>query len=970
MASSPSEQDARFIVGIDLGTTHTVVAYAPIDTRRTRTAPEPVVMPIPQLVTPHASEDLLLLPSCLYAPIKGEIAGDPRWVTGEVARRRGAEVTGRFVASAKSWLSHAAVDRTAAILPWGAPSSSLDEEPSPKLSPVEASTLLLEHIVKAWNEKHPDAPLAKQDVVLTLPASFDDVARELTLRAARAAGLEPTLLEEPTAAFYDAMRDVDAIREHVVPRSPEVGAGSRSDSEKTVLVCDVGGGTTDLSLMAIAYAPKDKGGFTVRRVAVGRHILLGGDNMDLALAHIAESRITGSGGRSLEASELAQLVISCREAKERLLSSRIKAEARATDGERVTVLGRGSKLIGGARSTTLTREDVEGVVLQGFFPADVELTAATQRRAAIVAFGLPYERDPAVTRHIRQFLARHAGELGPNGQPDVILLNGGVFNAAPIVKALKAAFKQWSGRTPAMLPISDPDLAVACGAVRYGFARHGLGVRVESGASRGYYVRVSDGHKENRAVCILPRGAKEGTRYEAKERTFDLIVGRSVRFDLYASDLARDTIGTIVTIDDHEDQDAAEAGGPEVFERLPPVVTHLPATTSREQSVRVRLGGELLTTGQLELAATEIPPASEQPSGKEGRRFRLEFQLRDGASRPQTSLPPASLAPSIVPQSAQMRASLAPAKLAEATTIIDKVFGKKGEASPREVKDVLRDLEKTLGDRLTWTMETCRFVCDRLLLNTGSRRRTPNHERAYWLLLGFCLRPGFGDPGDPSRIERAWPLFEGRLAFPSEAQGWQQFFIAWRRMAGGLTETMQESIRDAMDPIVAPKDAGLKPPKRVPEDGGEALVMLAALERVSAQRRALLGDWIVEKTWTNDDARLWTAIGRVGARVPVYASIHHVVPVRNAETWIERLLRLKWETVATAQHAAVQLSRVTGDRARDVSERLRKEVEKRLTQMNAKPAWIMAVRELVEVGEEERVAILGEGLPIGLQLAG
>jgi hypothetical protein len=398
----------------------------------------------------------------------------------------------------------------------------------------------------------------------------------------------------------------------------------------------------------------------------------------------------------------------------------------------------------------------------------------------------------------------------------------------------------------------------------------------------------------------------------------------------------------------------------DVFERMPPVVAHLPAS-SKEQSVRVRLGGELHTTGQLELSANEIATPS--------RRFRLEFQLRDGAR--QTSMAPASLAPpSLAPPSTQVRASITPSRLGEASSIIDKVFGKRGDASPRETKDVLRDLEKTLGDRLTWTMETCRLLAERLLTNTGARRRSANHERAYWLLLGFCMRPGFGDPGDRARIERAWPLFEGRLGFPNEAQGWQQFFIAWRRMAGGLSEAMQESIRDAMDPIVAPKEAGLKPPKRVPEDGGEALVMLAALERAPAARRSVLGEWIVEKTWTNDDARLWTAIGRVGARVPVYASVHHVVPARNAEAWVERLLRLKWENVATAQHAAVQLSRVTGDRARDVNERLRKEVEKRLVAMNAKEAWIRAVRELAEVGEEERVAILGEGLPIGLKLAG
>lgn len=905
--------EAKFIVGIDLGTTHTVVACAALDARRTKTAPEPTVFDVPQLTSATEQEARPLLPSVLYAPLPGELEGDPTWTTGELARRRGAEVSGRVVASAKSWLSHAAVDRTAAILPWGA-------EDVPKVSPVEAATHLLAHVVRAWDAEHPGAPLAEQEVVLTLPASFDDVARELTLEAAKAAGLAPTLLEEPTAAFYDAMRDVDAIREHVVPRSAE--------EERTVLVCDVGGGTTDLSLMAIAYAPKDKGGFTVRRVAVGRHILLGGDNMDLALAHLAEARLPGE---RLEPSELAQLVLSCRDAKERILGKRGPDEAR------VTLLGRGSKLVGGARGTTLTREEVERVVLEGFFP--LEPPPEAPRRAGFVAFGLPYERDPAVTRHIQTFLARHASEL-PRGYPDVLLLNGGVFHAPAIVKALRRALASW-GKAPAMLEVSDPDLAVACGAVRYGFARRGLGVRVESGASRGHYVRVGDGHQQNRAVCILPRGAKEGVPYEAEGRTFDLVIGRSVRFDLFASDVARDEVGAIVTLDDDR------------YERLPPVVAHLSAS-SKEESARVRLGGELLTTGQLMLACIEVAPPN--------RRFRLEFQLREGARS--TSIAPAP--PTLAPPA---RATVPPGKLGEATAVLDKVFGKKGDASPREVKDVLRDLEKVLGDRLTWSMETCRWVVDRLLLNTGARRRSANHERAFWLLLGFGLRPGFGDPGDPARIERAYPLFEGRLGFPNEPQGWQQFFIAWRRMAGGLDAAMQEAIRDALDPLVAPKEAGLKAPKRVPEDGGEALVMLASLERASAERRARLGDWIVEKTWTSDDARLWTAVGRVGARVPVYASVHHVVPARQAETWLERLLRLKWENVATAPHAGVQLARITGDRARDVSERLRKEVEKRLVALKAKEAWIRSVRELVAVEEEERVAILGEGLPIGLTLA-
>ena len=902
---------ARYIVGIDLGTTNTVVAFAPIDARRRKTAPVPQVFPIPQLVSPTLREERPLLPSVLYAPVADEAPEAGEWVVGALARTRASEVEGRVVASAKSWLSHAGVDRTAPILPWG-------QTEEPKLSPVEASAEILAHVVLAWDAAHPDAPLAKQDVILTLPASFDDVARELTIGAARGAGLAPTLLEEPTAAFYDAMRDVDAIREHVVPRA--------AGEERTVLVCDVGGGTTDLSLMAIAYAPKDRGGFTVRRVAVGRHILLGGDNMDLALAHLAESRIAGE---ALEPSALAQLVASCRAAKERILGDATVPE------ERVTVLGRGSRLVGGARSTTLTRAEVEQIVLGGFFPAEVG--DAPARRGAIVAFGLPYERDPAITRHVRQFLARHAAEL-PRGQVDVVLLNGGVFNAPPIVSALQTAIATWSGAAPAMLPLEDPDRAVARGAVRYGFARQGLGVRIESGTSRGYYVAVGD----KDAVCILPRGAKEGAHHEAEGRTFDLAVGRSVRFELFASDVARDEAGALVTIgEDHE--------------RLPPVVASLPAATTG--TVRVRLGGELTTTGQLELACFGVDdPAL---------RFRLEFQLRD-APRAQSLPPsPASLAPAPA-----TRASIAPAsKLGDAEKILEHVFGKKSAATEREAKDVLRDLDKILGERTTWTMETCRFVVDRLLANTGARRRSAVHERTWWLLLGFGLRPGFGDPGDPARIERTWPLFEGRLGFPGEGQCWQQFFIAWRRIAGGLSEEQQEAIRDAIDPVVAPKEAGLKPPKRMPEDNGEALVMLSALERAPAARRAQLGDWISEKTWTSADPRLWAAIGRIGARVPVYASLHHVVPPQRAEAWLERLLRADWAKIGTAPHAAVQLARVTGDRARDVSERLRKETAHKLAAAKAKDAWVAAVRELAEVNEEERVAMLGEGLPLGLTLA-
>ena len=933
---------SRFVVGIDLGTTHTVVAYAEIDPKR-KGAPDPRIFEVTQLVTPRERESLAMLPSCLYAPVAGEVEGDPEWVAGELARKRGAEVVGRFVASAKSWLSHAAVDRLAPILPWGAPDAP-EGEATRRISPVDASARILAHIREAWDRDLPDAPLADQDVVLTLPASFDEVARELTLRAAEQAGLHPMLLEEPTAAFYAAIRGERAIRDL-----------ASEGGERSVLVCDVGGGTTDLSLMGVAKASAPPW-FSVRRIAVGRHILLGGDNMDLALAHLAEPRLARGGGR-LEMAELAQLVLSCREAKERILG------ATEADDARVTVLGRGSKLVGGARSTTLKREEVERVVLGGFFPdLQDDLGATARPRGGIVSFGLPYERDPAITRHVRQFLVRHASEM-PRGGPDALLLNGGVFNAKPIVEALIAAIGGLGAGgaggaggggcgAPSILPGTDPDLAVARGAVLYGFARRGVGVRIESGASHGYYVALAPEHDggEARAVCILPRGAKEGVRHEAGRR-FELVVGRNVRFDLLASDVARDEAGALVSVAD------------DAFERLPPVVARLPAS-GKEQSVPVHLGGELLSTGQLELACTEAGPG-----GATGRKYRLEFQLRDSGAR-STSMPPppASLVPPRLSVASSPRVSLAPSKLGDGERILDRVFGKKNEADPRETKDVLRDLEKILGDRVTWTMEVARALADRLLVNTGSRRRTAAHERAYWLLLGYCLRPGFGDPGDAARIEKTWPMFEGRLAFPDEPRGWQQFFIAWRRVSGGLEEPMQTTIRDAFDPVIAPAEAKLKKPKRVPEAPDELLATLAALERVPVARRVQLGEWIHEKTWGSDDPRLWGAIGRVGARVPVYASVHHVVSAKTAEVWLERLLKLKWASVATAPHAAVQLARVTGDRARDVSERIRLEVAKKLVSAGAKDAWVRAVRELVDMGEDERVAILGEGLPIGLRL--
>ncbi len=843
-----------------------------------------------------------LLPSSLYAPIEGEQASDPfgdaPWVVGEHARRRGLEVPGRLVASAKSWLSYAQVDRTAAILPWGG------GEEAPHISPVEASAQVLRHVRRVWNQAFPADLLEDQEVVLTVPASFDEAARELTMDAAKSAGLAVRLLEEPQAAFYDFMH----------------GAGTDALSKKggaLVLICDVGGGTTDLSLIRVSKSE-------ITRVAVGHHLLLGGDNMDLALAHTCEGRL---GDKKLDPARFGQLVLACRAAKEKLLGPRPPKDAA------VTVVSAGAQLVGGTMTTRIDREEAARIVLDGFFPEVAKDARPERARSALVAFGLPYERDVAITRHVAWFLARHAEGEGPSA----VLLNGGIFRAKSVGERLVSVIEQWGGPKPKVLPHADPDLAVARGAVVYGLSRYGHGVRIEGGAARGYYVGIGD----HRGVCVVPRGAKEGVVHVATGREFALVVGRPVRFDLFASDDAAVHVpGEAVDIDD------------ERFHALPPVAASFEPSRNAAE-LKVALEGELTPVGTVDLACVEIGPESP-------RRFRLAFQLRGAGgeavktepNRPRSTIPPPS----------QSR------RRDEAIEAIARVFAKgRKEATPREVKDLVRELERLLGDRASWTTPVARDLYDELWRHRGSRRRSPGHERIFWLLAGFCIRPGFGDPLDAMRISALAPLFVDKLAFPDVARGWQAFWIAWRRAAGGLDEAAQIAIRDTADPFLATEWRGKKP-KVTPAALDDLRELASSLERVPAARRSELGEWLVERTWTDRDPRLWSAIGRIGARVPTYASVHHVVPGVVAQRWIEQLLKEKWDQMPTAVQAAVQLARVTGDRTRDIEESVRQKVEKRLIAAKTKEEWIRAVREHVPVAEAERAAFFGEGLPVGLRL--
>lgn len=570
---------ARYVVGIDLGTTNSVVAYAELSAGDT--SADVHSFGVPQLIAPGTVEPRPVLPSFLYLPTDEERSGDALrlpWrntspaVAGSFAQRRGAEVPARLIASAKSWLCHPGVDRTTALLPFGSP------DDIPKLSPVEASAHLLAHLRHAWNHAFPQAPLENQEVLLTVPASFDAVARDLTLRAAQDAGLpRPTVIEEPQAAFYawiDALGE--AWREAV-----QVG--------DIVLVCDIGGGTTDFTLIAV----RDDGGqLGLERIAVGDHILLGGDNMDLALAHAVAGRLAER-DTELDTWQFRGLTLNCREGKERLLGNE------RTGTHAVSILGRGRKLIGGTVRSEIDRAAVDATIVGGFFP-DCALSdrPLTPRRTALQELGLPYAADAAITRHLAAFLQRH-GHAPHAVRPSAVLFNGGVMRAAALRERLLGVLNGWfPGETPArVLSGGDPEHAVARGAAYYGLACHGRGVRIRGGIGRSYYIGIESAmpavpgrRPPLKALCVVPRGLEEGTKVELPAQEFGLVVGEPAEFRFLTS--ARrgdDHVGTLV-----------ESWGDDITE-LAPLVATVDWKGHEGHTVPVRLEAHVNELGVLEL---------------------------------------------------------------------------------------------------------------------------------------------------------------------------------------------------------------------------------------------------------------------------------------------------------------------------------------------------------------------------------
>jgi hypothetical protein len=829
-------------------------------------------------------------------------------------------------------------------LPWHA-AADVD-----RLSPVEVSARYLRHMRDAWNAKFPQEPLNKQDIVLTLPASFDEVARELTVEAAARADLPRVfLIEEPQAAFYAwVYRRRDDWHERVEPG-------------QTILICDIGGGTSDFTLLRVRRGANDTSQVQFHRVAVGEHLILGGDNLDLALARHLEERV--SKNRRLEPRQWETLVRHCRAVKETLLSD--GAPATMT----VHLPGAGAKLIGGGLDVEVGRDEVRELLVEGFLPR-VDFAAEPQRRqSGFQEFGLPYAPDPAMTRYVAQFLRTHrTAGLDPSeavreqaGRPDVVLLNGGFF-AAPILRdrlldVVASWFREQAGAkwSPRVLDHDRLDLAVARGAAYYGMVRRGEGVRITANAARSYYVGVES--EPPAAVCLMPGNAAPGEDVRLPERTFLLTVSEPVEFPLYVSSTRlTDRPGELIPIQTEQ------------MKALPPIRTVI-RTQRRTESgaAQVELHARLSEIGTIELWCNEVVHAARvQESAAEpralpsNRSWRLQFDVR---SATQTDV--------AAHQSAGERGGFIDEETWRACgAIISNVFGPDAKENPERL---MKQLSQSLGiSSQDWPPSLLRRMWEALLQDEAGRRRSPAHEARWLNLVGFALRPGYGVAVDDWRVAETWRTVRGKLCFPAVASR-VEALILWRRIAGGLSAGQQRAI---VEPLLAPlresrRRSGSRRGATSQADSPEMWTLLASLELLTISSKLEFGDLICTllhsvRSEVNRQPLIW-ALGRLGQRVPVYGPLNTIVPTEKAAEWLQVLLAQP-NVGGVAALAIMQLTRRTDDRYRDVDDSARESALNWLRAASASEHLIKLVQEVGKLDTDEQGQVFGESLPKGLRI--
>lgn len=933
----------RFVIGVDLGTTNSAVAYIDLNEQPDRSGQRQIhLFAVPQLVAPGEMADRHVLPSFLYLPGEYELPqgstnlpwdDDRTFFVGEFAREQGAHVPGRLVSSAKSWLSHAGVDRTAPILPWGT------QDGIQKVSPVQASARYLQHIRESWNYRmsqgRDEYTFEEQLIILTVPASFDEVARELTVTAAHDAGIpRVVLLEEPLAAFYAWLFNNESTWQ------------KQMHDGHLVLVCDVGGGTTDFSILGVYAGEK---GLRFNRLAVGDHLMLGGDNMDYAIGRHVESKLFGQPGK-LDALRWHQLVHQSRKAKEQLLSESERERAN------ITITGTGGQLIQGTLRAAVTREDVRQLVVDGFFPeVGIDQASYKRPRTGLTELGLPYVQDPAVTRHLASFWSRFEDLLQEEVDretpfPDFVLFNGGALSPESIREHLRHIIGNWfeevagPGWLPIELPNKYPELSVAIGAAYYGLVRLGEGVRVGSGSPRAYFVGVESSTPASEeaytAVCLVPRGTEEGLEENLKEPDFVALTNQPVSFQVYSSSTRLgDRLGDVVQL------------APEEVSILPPIRTVLKyGRKGVAQKLPVQLSVRLTEIGTLELWCQ-----SEQTR----HRWQLQFDVRQEIETLESVLIVEETIDQALIEDAQRK-------------ILQTFQGNVEEHPPERLR---KELEAILElPRGKWPMPVIRKMADSFLASAEGRKRTASHEERWYNLAGYCMRPGFGDPADGLRMKQAWRLYIEGIAAHRQVRCRAEWWTFWRRVAGGLSAGQQMQIYQEVRPNLAfdrrRKSSRLFPERLGTKEELELWMALANLERLPPDAKVELGRLLLDRISNREpqSQELW-AISRFGARSPMYGPIDRLIPASEATAWIERLLGFDLEKTDGAAHALVHLAAKTGDRARDVPEEIRQKVSAWLTGISGTDRYeeLLSNPDRADTTDEQDW-IFGESLPAGLVL--
>lgn len=923
--------DKQYVIGIDLGTTNCAVSYVDLIALKEYDKQKSFVdkkrflkvFNIPQLTGHGEFTKVPVLPSFLYIPgdydISKEVLKHP-WkkredlFAGTFARDHGSKLPSRLVSSAKSWLCNPNADRRAKILPWGS-------EGFEKVSPVIATSEYLLHIKKAWNHfvKDEDKFLENQFVVITVPASFNEEARELTMESVKIAefGNSVTLLEEPLAAFYSWLINHEKDwQEHVNP-------------DDLILVCDVGGGTTDFSLISLK---ESEGSPRFERISVGDHLILGGDNIDLALAKKLETKFKSR--KALTSDKWKTIAHRCREAKERILDKGDKSV-------RITIKGEGRSLIAGTLAADLTNDDVESLLMDDFFPdADKNKMAEMSSSKEIADFGLPFETESAVTRHIINFLEKHREDvkhhLSKDPIPDLILFNGGTLKPEMVQNRIKQSIVRWFNlpetQAPKTLENNSPELAVGIGASYYGLVKQGEGVRVGSGSPMSYYLGVSlDKLEKKKAVCLVERGLDEGSDINLPDMQYEVRANQPVSFDIFSSSYrSGDKSGDILDID-------------ESMTAMTPIQTVIKfGKKSDKKSIPVTIGAEYTEMGSLAMfCRSEISD----------HKWKLQFQLRDE--------PGAGLAVETEIYDDEL--------ISNSCSTLEKIFNDK-EKQNTELKSIAKQIETIVGQKkANWPLSFLRQLSDKLIELSETRKLSLEHEARWLNLTGFCMRPGFGDAFDEERIKKLWRIYLSGLLNEKSPQNRLEWWIFNRRIIAGLKAGQQRQIFQDVSPSLLKGKKGKI--KMSPQEQIELWMAVANMERLLVKDKVVLAKSLIPriKPGKKQDNFFW-ALARLGARELLYGSVDRVVPSKEVVRWIQQVKKTAWKKTDPVESLIVQLARKTGDRTRDIEIEDMEQIVSWLTDKKASPESIKIITQKTRVAVKERNFQFGERLPSGLIL--